>query len=176
MFYLETRRLIVVQTPLHVLRTRLQRDSFTADVALPGRTLRVTFPAEWPGDALYLFPLMVEQYQNAPQDIPWGGTVIERAEWVAVGQVGFKERPRDGCVELGYGINPSYQNRGYATEVVEALAAWALAQPAVRRVTAECRPDNYGSIRILEKAGFRRSGQRVDEEEGPLIVWERTGG
>lgn len=174
MFYLETRRLILVQTPLHVLRTRLQRDSFTADIALPGRSLRVTFPAEWPGDALDLFPLMIEQHQSAPDDAPWGGTVIERAKCVAVGQVGCKDRPRAGSVEIGYGINPGYQNRGYATEVVDALVAWALAQPDVRCVTAECRPDNYGSIRVLEKAGFRRSGQRVDEEEGPLIVWERT--
>ena len=173
MFYLETARLILVQTPLDVLQARLRRDTFTADVALPEGTVRVTFPAEWPGEALDLFPMMIRQYQNAPQDVPWGGTVIDRREWVAVGQIGFKSQPDDGVVEIGYGINPSYQNRGYATEMVEALTAWALAQPTVSRVVAECRKDNDASIRVLDKSGFERIGQRFDEEDGALIVWER---
>ena len=51
MFYLETTRLVLVQTPLEVLQTRLQLPAFAADVVLPGGTMHVTFPAEWPGDA-----------------------------------------------------------------------------------------------------------------------------
>jgi ribosomal-protein-alanine N-acetyltransferase len=174
MFYLETARLVLVQTPLEVLQERLHRDTFTADVTLPNGTVRVTFPAEWPGEALDLFPMMIRQCRNAPEDVPWGGTVIDRREWVAVGQTGFKSRPDDGVVEIGYSINPSYQNRGHATEMVDALTAWSLAQPTVSRVVAECRKDNAASIRVLEKTGFERIGQRFDRAEGPLIVWERT--
>lgn len=174
MLYLETERLILVQTPLAVLQKRLQQDTFTAEVTLPRGTVRVTFPAEWPGEALKLFPKMIEAYGRAPEDVPWGGTVIDRREWVAVGQMGFRDRPVDGVVEVGYGINPSYQKRGYATEMVQALTDWALAQPTVRRVVAECRPDNLGSIRVLEKSGFEQVGGRFDEEDGALIVWERS--
>jgi RimJ/RimL family protein N-acetyltransferase len=143
-------------------------------VSLPDRTIEVTFPAEWPGDALVFFPTLLAQYRRAPEDVPWGGTVIDPEECVAVGQIGFKHRPEHGAVEIGYNISPGYRNRGYATEVVEALTAWALAQPSVHRVTAECRVDNQGSIRVLEKTGFRRVGRYVDEEEGLLILWERT--
>jgi RimJ/RimL family protein N-acetyltransferase len=175
MRYLETRRLVLIQTPLAVLQKRLERDTFTADVVLPDGPVRVTFPAEWPGEALKLFPTMIEEYGRAPGDVPWGGMVIDRGEWVAVGQMGFRDRPVDGVVEVGYGINPSYRNRGYATEMVRALTDWALAQPTVSRVVAECRPDNVGSIRVLEKTGFERIGQRFDEEDGVLIVWERRG-
>jgi ribosomal-protein-alanine N-acetyltransferase len=174
MFYLETARLVLVQTPLGVLQERLHRDTFTADVTLPSGTVRVTFPAEWPGEALDLLPMMIRQYRNAPEDVPWGGTIIDRREWVAVGQIGFKSRPDDGVVEIGYSINPSCQDQGYATEIVEALTAWALAQPTVSRVVAECRKDNAASIRVLEKTSFERIGQRFDRVEGPLIVWERT--
>jgi RimJ/RimL family protein N-acetyltransferase len=173
MLYLETERLILIQTPLAVLQKRLERESFTADVTLPEGPVRVTFPAEWPGEALKLFPMMIEEYGRAPEDVPWGGTVIDRREWVAVGQMGFRDRPVDGVVEVGYGINPSYQNRGYATEMVQTLTNWALAQPAVSRVVAECRTDNVGSIRVLEKTGFERIGERFDEGDGVLIVWER---
>ena len=174
MFVLEAERLILVQTPLEVLRKRLERDTFVATVELPGGPMQVTFPAEWPGEALELFPAMIEQYRRGEESIPWGGTVIDREERVAVGQMGFKGLPADGVVEIGYGINPSYQNRGYATEMVTALTEWALSQPTVDRVTAECRRDNVGSIRVLEKAGFERTGRRVDEEDGLLIVWQRT--
>lgn len=176
MLCLQTERLVLVPTPLAVLQERLERDTFTAEVTLPEGTLRVRFPAEWPGEALKLFPTMIEEYGHAPEDVPWGGTVIDRREWVAVGQMGFRDRPVDGIVEVGYGINPSYQNRGYATEMVRALTDWALAQPTVSRVVAECRPDNVGSIRVLEKSGFGRIGERFDEEDGVLIVWERREG
>lgn len=174
MFYLETTRLLLVQTPLDVLQTRLQQDTFAADVAIPSGAIQVAFPAEWPGDALVFFPKLIEQHQRAADDIPWGGTLIDRTEHVAVGQMGCKGPPQNAIVEIGYGINPSYQNRGYATEMVRALTAWCLTQPTVSRVTAECRDDNYASIRVLEKAGFKRVGQRVDAEDGALIVWEQT--
>jgi len=173
-FMLETERLILVQTPLEVLQARLERDTFVATVELPGGSMQVTFPAEWPGDARDLFPGMIEQHRDGEESNLWGGTVIEQRERVAVGQMGFKGLPADGVVEIGYGINPSYQNRGYATEMVTALTEWALSQPTVDRVTAECRRDNVGSIRVLEKAGFERTGRRVDEEDGLLIVWQRT--
>jgi RimJ/RimL family protein N-acetyltransferase len=88
--------------------------------------------------------------------------------------MGCKNRPNAGFVEIGYGINPGYQNRGYATEMTQALTRWMLSQPEVSRVTAECRTDNYGSMRVLEKAGFARVGERVDDEDGLLFVWERT--
>lgn len=93
MFYLETTRLILVQTPLDVLQTRLKQHTFTADVILPSGTIHVTFPAEWPGDAVVFFPKLIEQHQSAADDIPWGGTLIDRTELVAVGQMGCKSRP-----------------------------------------------------------------------------------
>ncbi|GAC1461159.1 MAG: GNAT family protein [Pseudarthrobacter sp.] len=182
MFMLQTPRLILIATPLHVIKTRLQRDDFTADVPLPTHgehgdvheVQRVYFPPEWPGDALVLLPFWKKQIENDPAYHIWGGTVIMRAENVAVGQMGFKGAPdEDGTVELGYGINPSYWRRGYATEMARKLAEWAMAQPEVRRLTAECLEENSASIRVLEKSGFNRIGRKSDEE-GELILWERS--
>ncbi|MCA1599840.1 MAG: GNAT family N-acetyltransferase, partial [Chloroflexi bacterium] len=129
---------------------------------------------EWPGDALDLFPLWIAQREFTPDQDEWGGTMIDRTELVAVGQISCKSPPdRYGAVELGYGVNHSYYNRGYATEMARALVDWALAQRGVTRVTAECLEDNAASIRVLEKSGFRRAGRRLDEE-GSLLLWERT--
>jgi [ribosomal protein S5]-alanine N-acetyltransferase len=89
--------------------------------------------------------------------------------------MGCKARPDEqGQVEIGYGIIPAAQNKGYATEMARAFVDWLQAQPGVRRVTAECRVDNPGSMRVLEKSGFLRVGERVDEEDGPLFIWEKA--
>lgn len=176
MFQLDTARLVLVGTPLHVIEARLERDTFGVPVEVGPETWDVTFPAEWPGDALVIFPMLVAQLRSAPETVPWNSTLIERATRTAIGQMGFKGLPDlSGTVELGYGVNPSAWGRGFATEAARALTEWALAQPDVRRVTAECLDTNAGSVRVLEKAGFTRTGERYDEEEGGrLILWERT--
>lgn len=176
MFELETARLYVVQTPLHVVEMRLERDEFDAAFYFAGQARQVHFPPEWPGDALGFFPGLAEQLRLHPDGESWGGTLIEKASLTAVGQMGTKGPPdAAGTVDLGYGMNPSYQGRGYMTEAVQSLTAWLLAQPGVRRVTADCLETNAASVRVLEKAGFVQLGERHDPDEGgTLVFWERT--
>jgi [ribosomal protein S5]-alanine N-acetyltransferase len=68
-------------------------------------------------------------------------------------------RPEGHRVELGYILGRAYWGRGYMTEVVCAVADWALAQPEVHRVWAVCDVDNLASARVLEKAGMEREGR-----------------
>ena len=85
-----------------------------------------------------------------------------------IGDLGFKGKPnRRGTVEIGYRVAPAYRRQGYASEATRALVDWALAQGGVERITAECNPDNVGSIRVLEKLGMRRL-----ESDGVLLRWE----
>lgn len=93
---------------------------------------------------------------------------------VRVRCMGFKGLPdAEGALELGYGINASQRNHGFASEMAEALTAWALARPDVRFLKAACRKDNVASVRVLEKAEFLRVSSRIDDEDGPLILWEK---
>jgi [ribosomal protein S5]-alanine N-acetyltransferase len=97
-------------------------------------------PAAWPG-----------------ADQTWGHRqVIERGSGLAVGGIGFSGPPDQGEVEVGYGIVPSRQGRGYATEAVQAMVTMAWAHPSVTAVLAGTDPGNEASQRVLEKAGFRR--------------------
>nr|WP_295939957.1 GNAT family N-acetyltransferase [uncultured Alistipes sp.] len=59
-------------------------------------------------------------------------------------------------MEIGYGLEKQYENRGYMTEAVRALCSWVQQQPGILHITAETDADNPASQRILEKAGFRR--------------------
>jgi ribosomal-protein-alanine N-acetyltransferase len=52
-------------------------------------------------------------------------------------------------VEIAYGIAPSYEGRGYATEAARALVAFALERVDVTSIRAHTRPENNSSGRVL---------------------------
>lgn len=90
-----------------------------------------------------------------------------RGDGAVVGGACFKGPPNAaGQVEIGYGVEPSEQGRGYATEAVKRLVRWAFQQPGVETVVAETAADNVASQRVLEKAGLRRGGAL-----GPMLWW-----
>ncbi|MCP2261914.1 Protein N-acetyltransferase, RimJ/RimL family [Streptoalloteichus tenebrarius] len=82
--------------------------------------------------------------------------IIERASGLVVGSLGLFWPPRDGIVEIGYGVVASRRGKGYATEAARALAEFALRAPEVHTVRAGVELANPASVRVLEKAGFQR--------------------
>ena len=87
-----------------------------------------------------------------------------------VGELCFKGVSPDGAVEIGYGIDESFEGHGYATEAVNAVTAWAFQQDGIARIEAEAEEENVASLRVLEKSGFVPTGERG--EEGPRFVWK----
>lgn len=59
---------------------------------------------------------------------------------------------------IGYWIGERYAGRGMMTDAVNVLVAFAFDTLRLHRIEAACIPDNARSIRVLEKAGFRREG------------------
>ena len=59
---------------------------------------------------------------------------------------------------LGYWIDHELQGRGLMTEAVRATTAFALSGIGLHRVQAAVMPRNGASLRVLEKAGYRREG------------------
>jgi RimJ/RimL family protein N-acetyltransferase len=93
---------------------------------------------------------------------PFGHYRITRtADGKAIGGIGFKGQPADGCVEVGYGLAPSARGHGYATEALVALLSVA-ADHGLSRVVADTTGDNVASQRTLERAGFRQIGTNGD--------------
>jgi RimJ/RimL family protein N-acetyltransferase len=88
-----------------------------------------------------------------------------------VGWGGFKGPPVDGTVELGYAVAPAWRDRGVASDAVGEMLRAAWAAPGVRTVLAHTLADRNASVRVLEKAGFVRDGERIDAEVGPLWRW-----
>ena len=96
--------------------------------------------------------------------------MVLRRPRTLVGVVGYKGMPKDGTVEVGYGIVAEHQRRGYATEATRALVDQAFATPGVTRVIAETLPGLAPSIGVLEKLKFTLIGEG---SEPGVIRYER---
>ena len=94
---------------------------------------------------------------------------------VVVGEIGGAFVEQD-TIEIGYAIVSSVWGRGHATDAVRALVALARRDAAIARVVAHTPVDRPASGRVVEKAGFVRAGEEVDEHDGEpirVIRWER---
>ena len=80
--------------------------------------------------------------------------IVRRDDERVIGEIGFVGPPQRRSVTIGYAIVPAARRQGYATEAVDALTAWAIAQPEVDEVKAQTLPDNEPSIRALLRTGF----------------------
>lgn len=61
----------------------------------------------------------------------------------------------DNNVDVGYAFLPQYWLKGYASEAVSAVLAFARNTLGIKRILGITTLDNAGSIRVLEKAGFK---------------------
>lgn len=73
---------------------------------------------------------------------------------------------------LGYTIARPFWGKGYATEAVVNVTGYLFGVLGLHRVVADCSPANIGSVRVLEKAGFRREGHFVESYEMPDGSWD----
>lgn len=59
---------------------------------------------------------------------------------------------------IGYSLDKEYNGKGYMTEAVKQVVRYAFEELKFHRITGEASPDNPGSIRVLENAGFHKEG------------------
>jgi RimJ/RimL family protein N-acetyltransferase len=156
-YRLETRRLLLVPAPPDLFEVAAA-DRGSAEAAVGAALL-----PDWPDPGVAKALRWLARIEDG-----WGvWLVVARDEGVVVGTAGFKGPPTDRhTVETGYGIEPAYRNRGFASEALTALVRWALGRNGVACVVAECERENAASIRVLEKVGFRRVGER-----GSMLDW-----
>ena len=62
-------------------------------------------------------------------------------------------------VEIGYWMATRFAGQGYASEAAVGVVEILRARYPQRTIFAECRPENRASWRVLEKLGFRPTGE-----------------
>ena len=83
-----------------------------------------------------------------------------RIGWVEVSRATVRDE-EFRCI--GYEFSPAFWGHGYATEAVCAVVAYLFESLIAPAVVAYTRPENHRSARVLQKAGFRSRGERIED-------------
>jgi RimJ/RimL family protein N-acetyltransferase len=93
--------------------------------------------------------------------------LIEKDKKAIIGGICFHGEPNErGEVEIGYGTDSEYRNKGYMTESISGLIHWIRENKDVRAITAETKNTNISSIKVLEKNDFKL----IQECENSVIL------
>ncbi|GAA2679237.1 GNAT family N-acetyltransferase [Actinoplanes palleronii] len=90
----------------------------------------------------------------------------------------YYQEPPTGQAMIGYSMLPEHRGRGLMTRAAQLIGLWAFAETGIARLIAGTFPDNLGSQRVLEKAGFhqeallrsRLAGTRHDDLQYVLLA------
>ena len=84
-------------------------------------------------------------------------SVFEKKTGAFVGQAGLFHLGFDinqPDIELAYRLHQKYWNKGYATELAQALIRWGFEHLSLPKIVAMMFPENEHSRRVLEKSGM----------------------
>lgn len=154
----------------------------------------LTWPAWWPDDVdrRHVSRWRARAAELDGRDEWRPRAIVELGKGEVVGHAGFHQPPRSldealadarftgsvepssgGVVEIGYTIFPAQRRRGYATEVVVALAEWAFQGGEVSTVIGAAVEDNQASLAVLELGGFHRIGSWLEDDGTVEVVLRR---
>jgi ribosomal-protein-alanine N-acetyltransferase len=119
--------------------------------------------------------MFVERLRADPDARGWWVWLAALPDGQEIGNGGFGGRPGPNRrLTAGYSVHEEHRGKGYATEILALLTAWALARPEVDLVRVTIASGNLPSLRVAEKCGFTATGELAqDDEHGELIVLER---
>jgi ribosomal-protein-alanine N-acetyltransferase len=86
--------------------------------------------------------------------------IIEKNEKAIIGGICFHGEPDErGEVEIGFGIDNDYRNKGYMTETISGLINWIHKRDDIKTIKALTDKTNQPSIQVLKKNNFKNSGE-----------------
>jgi [ribosomal protein S5]-alanine N-acetyltransferase len=112
-----------------------------------------------------------DHYRRVPPEAPWVGYLLVDGAQKVVGTAAFVRPPSDRVVEIAYHTYPECEGRGIAGASAAALIEIARQSAEVDAVIAHTARRANASTRILERLGFRRSGEAQDVDAGTVWCW-----
>ena len=84
-----------------------------------------------------------------------GFWTVHHRDGTFVGYAGMTYSTSQEGFQLRYAVVPGYRRRGYATEMIKAVVAFAFNAQRLDEVIAAVDEENTGSCRVMVKCGFR---------------------
>ena len=77
-----------------------------------------------------------------------------------IGTCGFHNWDRENSrAEIGYDMQPDFWGKGYMSEAVKTILTFAKDEMKLKRIDADIYPENFRSVRLAERYGFRFNGE-----------------
>ncbi|MCL2774064.1 MAG: GNAT family N-acetyltransferase [Oscillospiraceae bacterium] len=86
---------------------------------------------------------------------------------------GCEISPSGEEASLGWTLHRDYWKQGYGPEMGKALLKFGFEELGLRRITANCDAENYGSYRVMEKIGMRREGLSIESRPANKLTDRR---
>ena len=83
--------------------------------------------------------------------------VVEKKDGTKIGYIGYS-RPYGTFFEIGYALMPNERSKGYGTEAIEIIVDYLFLSKETGRIQAQTDVRNVASLKVLEKAGFKKEG------------------
>lgn len=113
----------------------------------------------------------VKYIQNGPvasyERFGFGLYLVQlKGSGVPIGICGLLKRETLQDIDVGFAFLPKFWSKGYAVESAAAVMDHGRHVLGIGRIVAITAPENYGSIKVLEKIGLRFEGViRLSEDE-----------
>lgn len=160
----------------------MKKEPILIDIPMPIRTPRLMIRNVLPGDGAAMYEIKVESFDELSKWMPWTklgvGTVDDaekvirenHAKYILREDMMMAAFTHDGRLiamcglhrfdwefrsfEIGYYVRSSDHNKGYATELANALTRFAFGALEARRVIICAATANAASRRVIEKLGY----------------------
>jgi len=126
------------------------------DKTISQNTLGVPFPYTLRDARQWIAKCMKENRKKTPETMSF---VVDINGEVA-GAIGFHHLVKGHKAEVGYWLARKYWNKGIMTDALKLLTDFGFRKLGLRRIYAHVFIHNRGSMRVLEKCGYKREGIR----------------
>jgi [ribosomal protein S5]-alanine N-acetyltransferase len=146
---------IIAQSPRFVIRDFKPQEEDHYLAMFDDERVTLHLPARTKKEQLEIFIKALTDYATGRVLGRWGIFSIEDGELMGMCLLrNFYDEI--GKIELGYSLNHKYWGKGIASEVAMILIGYGFTHTEASEIVAVTTLENYGSQKVLEKAGLTR--------------------
>jgi RimJ/RimL family protein N-acetyltransferase len=98
---------------------------------------------------------------------------VLRESMEIIGSAGFHSLPdENGMIEIGFGIDLTFQNKGYGKQLLHGMWNWVVNKPGLKTLRYTVSPTNLISKQIIQKLEFDLVGEQLDDVDGVEEIYE----
>ena len=155
---------IITQTKRITIREYLPEDMDTLIDHLFDERVALYIPKRTREERIVIFENGLKHYETTKTHGMWG--IFDKDTNELIGSCLLRPyNDASDTLEIGYTILPKYWKQGFATEMIAALVEYGFIEDRIRQLVAVTELPNIASQRVLEKNGFVRGDNVMQDIE-----------